>query len=102
MFHLPQAWQEASTEPHGFQKEAPQPGRLVPAGVGAVPSPAVGLGGCSPSSKEGREGEEEPGLPWGLGSWEGLGEGGRCAGIHISPPCRTRMCIRIRMSTLRV
>lgn len=29
VFHLPQAWQEASAEPRGFQKESPPPGRLV-------------------------------------------------------------------------
>lgn len=39
--------------PVGSRRKGSQPGRLVLAGVGAVPSRSVGLASCGPSSKEG-------------------------------------------------
>ena len=44
MFHLPRAWQEASAEPCGFQKESP-PARAAGAGwCGHCATPPSGTG----------------------------------------------------------
>lgn len=66
-------------------------GALVPAGVGTVPlcSRTGRLlpgpqGGAGPST-----GAKEAGLPWGSGSWEGLGKGRRPDRAHASALCIT-------------
>ena len=78
--------------PVGSRRKAPQPGRLVPAGVGTVPPCSVGLADRSPSSREGlvlHLGRGGARAALGLGELGGFGEDGRHAGIHISPPGRT-------------
>lgn len=90
--------------PVGSRKRAPQPGRLVPAGVGALPPCSLGLAGCSLCPEEGlapQPGGKEPGLPWGLGARRDLGSRQTGWDSHFST-LHNKDVLRIKMSTFRL